>query len=168
MHARRTSAISAAACFWIEAGWPSSHGQDTSTKPTIMPRPVTLFTGQWADLPLEKLAAARLRNGLRRPRTRLLGRPLRCRCRRHQQELREGEVGDALRPRAHLLRHFQPPRRPGRLRPDRRAPQGDSAARCLGRRRARGRSQARREENDHHRQGRARVLRRQARPRQDR
>ena len=39
--------------------------------------PVTLFTGQWADLPLEELAAKAGRVGLRRARARLLGRPLR-------------------------------------------------------------------------------------------
>ena len=43
----------------------------------LMARPVTLFTGQWADLPLDELAAALRRLGLRRPRARLLGRPLR-------------------------------------------------------------------------------------------
>ena len=42
-----------------------------------MSRPVTLFTGQWADLPLEDLAAKCGRVGLRRARARLLGRPLR-------------------------------------------------------------------------------------------
>ena len=42
-----------------------------------MPRPVTLFTGQWADLPLEEVCPAGRGVGLRRPRARLLGRPLR-------------------------------------------------------------------------------------------
>ena len=42
-----------------------------------MPRPVSLFTGQWADLPLEDLAPEGRRVRLRRPRTGLLGRPLR-------------------------------------------------------------------------------------------
>ena len=41
-----------------------------------MSRPVTLFTGQWADLPLET-RPARQEDRLRRPGTRLLGRPLR-------------------------------------------------------------------------------------------
>ena len=41
-----------------------------------MARPVTLFTGQWADLTLEELAEKSKRMGLRRLRTRLLGRPL--------------------------------------------------------------------------------------------
>ncbi len=40
-----------------------------------MARPVTLFTGQWADLPFEEVARLAGRVGLRRPRDRLLGRP---------------------------------------------------------------------------------------------
>ena len=42
-----------------------------------MTRPVTLFTGQWADLPLETLRRKGGVVGLRRPRARLLGRSLR-------------------------------------------------------------------------------------------
>ena len=42
-----------------------------------MARPVTLFTGQWADLPLADLAANARRLGVRRRRARVLGRPLR-------------------------------------------------------------------------------------------
>ena len=41
-----------------------------------MPRPVTLFTGQWADLPLETLAEKAASFGYDGLRTRLLGRPL--------------------------------------------------------------------------------------------
>ena len=47
-----------------------------------MSRPVTLFTGQWADLPLAELAAKCARVGLRRARAGLLGRSLRRRRRR--------------------------------------------------------------------------------------
>ena len=54
----------------------------------LMARPVTLFTGQWADLPLEDLAAKLRRLGLRRPRARLLGRPLRGRQGARRQRLR--------------------------------------------------------------------------------
>ena len=43
-----------------------------------MSRPITLFTGQWADLPLEEARGEGGGMGVRRPRTRLLGRPLRC------------------------------------------------------------------------------------------
>ena len=42
-----------------------------------MTRPVTLFTGQWADLPFEEVCRLASGLGLRRPRDRLLGRPLR-------------------------------------------------------------------------------------------
>ena len=42
-----------------------------------MARPITLFTGQWADLPFEEVAPAGRRVGLRRAGDRLLGRPLR-------------------------------------------------------------------------------------------
>ena len=41
-----------------------------------MARPVTLFTGQWADLPLADLVGRAGALGLRRRRARLLGRPL--------------------------------------------------------------------------------------------
>ena len=46
-----------------------------------MTRPITLFTGQWADLPFEEVAPAGLGLGLRRARDRLLGRPPRRRAR---------------------------------------------------------------------------------------
>ena len=38
-----------------------------------MSRPFTLFTGQWADLPLEEVFPAGPRLGVRRPRACLLG-----------------------------------------------------------------------------------------------
>ena len=41
-----------------------------------MARPVTLFTGQWADLPLETICSEGQPVGLRRDRTGLLGRSL--------------------------------------------------------------------------------------------
>ena len=53
-----------------------------------MARPVTLFTGQWADLPLEELAEKAGALGLRRPRARLLGRPLRGRPGARRRRLR--------------------------------------------------------------------------------
>jgi hypothetical protein len=43
----------------------------------VMARPVTLFTGQWADLPFEEVARPGGGVGVRRARDRLLGRPLR-------------------------------------------------------------------------------------------
>ena len=38
-----------------------------------MARPITLFTGQWADLPFEEVARLASGLGLRRPGDRLLG-----------------------------------------------------------------------------------------------
>ena len=108
-----------------------------------MARPVTLFTGQWADLPLDELAQKAdelgydglelacwgdhfdVRRGARR--RRLL---------QEQRELLE-------RPRPAVLRDQQPPRRPGGVRPDRRAAPGDPAGARVGRRRPRGRAPAR-------------------------
>ena len=49
----------------------------TGRRDVPMTRPITLFTGQWADLPFEEVCQARLRVGLRRAGDRLLGRPLR-------------------------------------------------------------------------------------------
>ena len=70
-----------------------------------MPRPVTLFTGQWADLPLEDLAAKARRLGLRRPRAGLLGRSLRG---------RQGARGRRLLPRTAGDPGAQPPERASR------------------------------------------------------
>ena len=66
----------------------------------LMARPVTLFTGQWADLPLDRPRRALRRLGLRRPRARLLGRPLRGRQGARRQRLRRGPPRAA---RAHGL-----------------------------------------------------------------
>ena len=87
-----------------------------------MARPVTLFTGQWADLTLEELAAKVGEwefDGLELAcwgdhfdvaealsRLVVLRRPAR----------------DPRAPRPQLLGDRQPPRRPGGVRPDRRAP----------------------------------------------
>ena len=54
-------------------------------------------------------------------------------------------------PRARLLGDLQPPRRAGGVRPDRRAPRGDPAARGVGRRRPRRRALARRGADEGHR-----------------
>ena len=53
-----------------------------------MARPITLFTGQWADLTLDDLARAGGVVRLRRPRARVLGRPLRGRPRAGRARLR--------------------------------------------------------------------------------
>ena len=122
-----------------------------------MARQVTLFTGQWADLPLEELAAQGSRLGLRRPRARVLGRPLRGRPGARRSRLRRGRSRRCSSEPPELLRDRRPPRRPGRLRPDRRAPPGDPSARGLGRRRPRGRPAARGRADEGHRTRRGRA-----------
>ena len=58
-----------------------------------MARPVTLFTGQWADLPFETICAEGQAVRLRRRRAALLGRPLRGRQGAQGQELRARAAG---------------------------------------------------------------------------
>ena len=92
-----------------------------------MARPVTLFTGQWADLPLEDLAAKAGRLGLRRARARLLGRPLRGRPGRSPTRATQRRSASSSRRNPWLLGARRAPRRAGGLRPDRRAPPGRSS-----------------------------------------
>ena len=126
-----------------------------------MARPVTLFTGQWADLPIDDLAARCAGVGLRRSRARLLGRPLRGRPGDRRQRLRARAARAARAARPGRLGDRRSPGRPGGLRPDRRAPQRDPAARGLRRRRARGRALARRRADEGH-GTRGRAVRRHA------
>src|SRR5215218_3653112 len=115
-----------------------------------MARPVTLFTGQWADLPLETLAAKAAEWGFD-------GLELACwgdhfeveRGRRDRLRGVAARAARAARPR--LLRGRRASRRAGRLRSDRRAAPGRPPARRLGRRRARGRPPARRRADEGHR-----------------
>ena len=109
-----------------------------------MSRPVTLFTGQWADLPLEDLAEKCGGWGFD---------GLELACWGDHFDVAEAlrDAGYCAGRRELLERHGlgvlgdrQPPRRPGGVRPDRRAPPGRPAARGLGRRRSRGRAPARR------------------------
>ena len=57
-----------------------------------MARPVTLFTGQWADLPLDGAGARSPAHGLRRPGAGVLGRPLRCAAGARERRLRAGQA----------------------------------------------------------------------------
>ena len=101
---------------------------------------------------------ARLGLGLRRPRDRLLGRPLRPVGRGGGRRLRAGEAGDAQEVRPPGLRDQQPPQGPGRLRrPDRRAAPRHPARPDLGRRRRRGRPPAGRRGDEDDRAGRAQA-----------
>ena len=103
-----------------------------------MARPVTLFTGQWADLPLEELAA-RPASGATTASS--------CACWGDHFDVDraladdgycDGAARAARAPRAAVLGDLDAPRRPGGLRPDRRAAPGDPPARRLGRRRPEG------------------------------
>ena len=68
----------------------------------VQPRPVTLFTGQWADLPFEEVRRLAVGLGLRRAGDRLLGRPSRRRPRRRGRRLLAGKARHArqVRPEA--------------------------------------------------------------------
>ena len=108
-----------------------------------MPRPVTLFTGQWADLPLAELAPLAREMGYD-------GLELACWGDHFDVTAAIEQPGYVAAKRALLESHglqcyaiSQPPRRAGRLRPHRRAPPGDPAAARVGRRRPRGRAPAR-------------------------
>ena len=129
-----------------------------------MPRPVTLFTGQWADLPFESSRRRRKPVRLRRRRAGLLGRPLRGRQGAQGKDYVQGPLGHPQRARPEVLRDLQPPRRPGGLRPHRRAAQGDPAAGRLGRRRARRRPPAGRRGDDTASRAPTRAARRSASP----
>ena len=130
---------------------------------TAMARPVTLFTGQWADLPLEELAAKAGALGLRRPRARVLGRPLRGRPGARRRRLRRGAAASCSSATAsacwaigaHLVGQAVCDPIDARHR-------GDPAARGLGRRRPGGRAAARRRADEGHgaRRGAARRARR--------
>ena len=115
-----------------------------------MTRPVTLFTGQWADLHARGARREVRRLGLRRPGAGVLGRPLRRRRGAERRRL-------LRRPREILERHGLACWAignhlvgPGGLRPDRRAPQGRPAGRRVGRRRSRRCPPARGREDEGH------------------
>ena len=130
-----------------------------------MSRPVTLFTGQWADLPLES-------SPRRPPSWGFDGLELACwgdhfdvAARARATRLRAAQRRELLeRHGLGVLGDRQPPRRPGGVRPDRRAPPGHPAPASLGRRRSRGRAPARRRADEGHRAG-GRAARRRRRHR---
>ena len=103
-------------------------------KEFFMPRPVTMFTGQWADLPLEELAKKFKQFRLRWPRIGLLGRSLPNRSRLGRARLLRMQARIAGAQRASGLGDQQSPCRPGRAGRDRRAAPGHPAAARLGRR----------------------------------
>ena len=108
-----------------------------------MGRPVTLFTGQWADLPLETLAEKAAAWGFDGLELATWGDHFDV-SRAEDPSLPAGEARAARSPRPGLLGDLRPPRRPVRVRPPaRRAPRGDPAAARVGRRRSRGRPRPR-------------------------
>ena len=116
-----------------------------------MARPITLFTGQWADLTLDDLAGRAASFGFDGLELACWGDHFEVDRALAEPELRGRAARDARAPRPGVLVDRQPPRRPGRLRPDRRAPPGRPAARGVGRRRSRGRAHARRRADEGHR-----------------
>ena len=125
-----------------------------------MTRPITLFTGQWADLPFEEVCRLAAGVGLRRARDRLLGRPPRRRPRAGRGRATSRARREILeRHGLEVLGDLEPPHRSGRLRrPDRRAAPGHPAGPRLGRRRPRGRAAARRRGDEATPPGRPRKL----------
>ena len=83
-----------------------------------MARPITLFTGQWADLPLETLGTKGEQMGVRRPRARLLGRPLQPQ-RSARDEILQANAATPRQAQPERLGHRQPPHGPTRPRPQR-------------------------------------------------
>ena len=101
-----------------------------------MARPVTLFTGQWADLTLEELARKCGEWGFDGLELACWGDHFDVDRGSLGERLRRGTLGDTARQRPELLGHKHPPGRPGGLRPHRRPPPGDAPPRRVGRRRS--------------------------------
>ena len=123
-----------------------------------MPRPVTLFTGQWADLPLETLAKKASAWGFDGLELACWGDHFDVGQGAGKGLLREGKTRPAGEAQPEMLRHQHPPGRAVRLRRShRRSPQGHSAAAAVGRRQARGRAPALRRGGEEDREGREAV-----------
>ena len=94
-------------------------------------RPVTLFTGQWADLPIETLCQQAVEFGYD-------GLELACwettlRLTKPQMTMR-GQARTARKTRSSAVFHFQSPRRPSRVRRHRQPPPSHPASAHLRRR----------------------------------
>ena len=132
-----------------------------------MARPVTLFTGQWADLKLDVMCKKAKKFGYDGVELACWGdhfevsRALEDRsyCKRKWEMLDKNKLA--------VLCHQQPPGRAGGLRQHRRAAQEHPAPARVGRRQARGRAQARGGRDDGYRAGGAEVLRRGPRRHQE-
>ena len=104
-------------------------------KIVLMARPVTLFTGQWADLPLEDLAEKAGRWGFDGLELACWGDHFEVDRALAEDDYCAGDPGGARAQPPELLRARRAPRRAGGVRPDRRAAPGDPPARGVGRRR---------------------------------
>ena len=132
-----------------------------------MSRPVTLFTGQWADLPLEVICEKASKWGYEGIELPCWGDHFNVQKALSDEHYCKGRHDLLEQVRAEGLGDLQSPGRPGGLRPDRRAAQADPARARLGRRQARRRPPAGRQGDDGHgprcaqagRQGRQRLHR---------
>ena len=123
----------------------SSSGAESRPGGVSMARPITLFTGQWADLPFEEVCRLAGEWGYDGLEIACWGDHFDLVGGRRGRRLRRRPPRDPREARPRGLRDLQPPHRPGRLRrPDRRAAPRDPARPGLGRRRAGGRAAARR------------------------
>ena len=133
---------------------------------TRMARPITLFTGQWADLPFEEVCRLASRVGLRRPRDRLLGRPLRGRQGRSSDDALRRAAAATCSPSTASSVYAISNHLVGQAvcdDPIDERHQGILPARDLGRRRPRGRAAAGRRGDEGHRAGRGQARRRHRR-----
>ena len=124
-----------------------------------MARPVTLFTGQWADLPLDRPRRASAAGwGFDGLELACWGDHFEVDKALADDGYARGRRGAPRAPRPRRLGDRRPPRRAGGVRPDRRAPPRDPAAGGLGRRRPGRRAAARGRADEGHgtRRGRAR------------
>ena len=89
-----------------------------------MSRPVTLFTGQWADLPLEVICEKASKWGYDGIELPCWGDHFNVQKALSDEQLLQGTSRPPGQVRPEGLGDLEPPRRPGGLRPDRRAAQG--------------------------------------------
>ena len=129
-----------------------------------MARKVTLFTGQWADLPIERMCEMAKDMGYDGLEARLLGRPFRRGQGRRVEEVLRGAAGAAGAVWSRLLGDLEPLGRAARLRPELGPPQRPVRAQGLPRQAGgqaqvggRGDEEVRRRRAEHGRAGRQRL-----------
>ena len=97
-----------------------------------MARPVTLFTGQWADLTFDQICAKAKSFGYDGVELACWGDHFDVDQGAERRQLLQGPLGRAQVARAEDVRDLESFGRPGGLRPHRRAPQAHPRERCLG------------------------------------